>query len=103
MDVDCKNDDVLGPLLAGVMVMWTVRSLVIEEAGDYLIAPGGSPDDWGQIRVTRCGSCWETLDIPFTPEDEPRIVFMPAGRYQVLFARDAAQPGQTGLVVKKVP
>lgn len=104
VELDCSHDDVLGPYRSKERdVMWTQRGLVVEEAGDYLLIPGGAADEWGKISLTRCdGACWAPLEISLAPGQEPGFTFLPAGRYHVLFAKDVTEPGTSGLVLVRL-
>lgn len=102
MDLDCGQDDVLGPLSAGGLeVMWTERALDIETTGDFFILPNKSAE-WSKISLTRCGSCWDALEIVLDPRGEPSWVTLPAGRYHVLFAKYTAEPGPIGFVMQRL-
>ena len=105
VDVDCSQPDVVGPMLFGDDdYIWTVRGLEIAESGEYWIVALGDPEEWGSIRVTRCGSCWDafSFDIRPSPDDAPSVE-LPAGRYFVEFTRRAAEPGELGFAVLRPP
>lgn len=97
-DLDCSSDDVLGPhRTSNLNVIWTERALDVAQTGEYLITPTGTGEAWGMIIITRCGSCWDAVEVNLKPSDEPRSITLPAGRYHVLVARDLSDPRPAGV------
>lgn len=97
-NVSCDQDDVLGPTAFGQMV--TSRGFEIKEAGSYLFL-SSAPEGWSGFRIVRCGSCWDSLEIPIEP-GAMEIHDLTPGRYYALFGREVDAPAELGLAIGKL-
>jgi hypothetical protein len=94
-NVACDQDDVLGP--TGNDIMITTRGFQVEESGSYMFL-SSAPEGWSGIRVVRCGSCWDSLEIPIEP-GAMEVHDLTPGRYYALFGREVDQPAELGLAI----
>jgi hypothetical protein len=96
-NVACDQDDVLGPTSTEQMI--TTRGFEIEEAGSYMFF-ASAPEGWSGLRVVRCGSCWDSLEIPIEA-GTMAVHDLTPGRYYALFGREVDEPAELGLVIGK--
>jgi len=99
--LDCGDPDVLGPKPEdGENLIWSARGLVIDEPGDYLAEVGAGTEGTAGVRITRCGSCWDSVDF-VVKAGASRIVNLPSGRYYVTFIKELEEPGDIALTLTK--
>lgn len=61
-----------------------------------------SIDGFSGVRVTRCGSCWDEVDVPVVAGGT-ETAQLPVGRYYATFVADADASGEVRLLVEEVP
>jgi len=99
--LDCGDPDVLGPKPEdGEDLIWSSRGLVIDEAGDYLAQVGAGTGGTAGVRITRCGSCWDSVDL-VVKAGASRRVNLPSGRYHVTFVKELEEPGDISLTLTR--
>lgn len=90
--VNCSDEDVLGPLVDGKSLVWTTRSLVVDTPGEFIARTEGTVDGDATVRLTRCASCWDALDLTVLPGQEKQVA-LPAGQYYVTFIKELDRDG----------
>lgn len=99
----CESPDVLGPVPDGdKMLVWETRALDVEADGKYLATAGGSVGGAAAGRLTRCGSCWDSLDEQ-VKVGEARELELSAGRYYVTLLKEVAEPGVISFTLVRQP
>lgn len=89
VDLRCASAEVVGPLNdKGGPVMAANRTLVVDADALALATVSYSGAGRGAVRLTRCGSCWDTHDLTLMAGDELRVLSLPAGRYRATFLAD---------------
>lgn len=95
--LDCGAEDVLGPIQQGdAQLVWTTRGMAIDEGGDYLAAVAVGPEGTAGARITRCGSCWDSVEV-LVKAGEMKPVTLPAGQYYVTLVKELEAPGDISL------
>jgi hypothetical protein len=97
-NVACDQDDVLGP--TGDDIMVTTRGFQVDEAGSYALVVS-APEGWSGVRLVRCGSCWDSREIPLEA-GAMEVHDLTPGRYYALFGRQVDEPAELGLVIGKL-
>ena len=77
--------------------MLTTRGFQVDEAGSYIFL-ASAPEGWSGFRVVKCGSCWDSVDIPIEP-GAMEVHDLTPGRYYVLFGRRVDDPAELGIAV----
>lgn len=91
--VDCSDEDVLGPLVGdGISLVWATRGLVVDTPGDFIARTEGMAEGNATVRLTRCGSCWDALDLTVQP-GQAKEVSLPTGQYFVTFIKELDKDG----------
>lgn len=91
-DVKCSDDDVLGPLVDGKSLVWATRGLVLDSPGTFMARTEAVIEGEATARLTRCGSCWDDLDVTVAPGAE-KALMLPAGRYYVSLIKELGMSG----------
>lgn len=92
-DIDCSDEDVLGPLVDGQSLVWATRGLVVDTPGEFVArATGGPTEGDATVRLTRCASCRDELDVTVPPGSEKQLS-LPAGRYYVTLIKELGMTG----------
>lgn len=97
-DVSCERSDVLGPNKLGLM--YTSRAFGIAEAGSYRVSSPASTS-WSFARVSKCGSCWDSLEWTLGPGTSEAHELTP-GRYYVEFGRRVGEPAELSLQIERL-
>lgn len=101
-DINCSDKDVLGPLVDGQSLVWTTRGLVVDTPGDFVArATGGPTEGDATVRLTRCGSCWDELDVTVSPGSQKQLP-LPAGRYYVTLIKELGMSGNLQFSLERV-
>ena len=90
--VNCSDEDVLGPLVDGTSLVWTTRSLIVDTPGEFIARTEGTVEGDATVRLTRCASCWDALDLTVLPGRQKQVA-LPAGRYYVTFIKELDKAG----------
>lgn len=99
----CESPDVLGPVPDGAkMFVWETRALMVEADGKYLATAGGDVGGAAAGRLTRCGSCWDSLDEQVRVGDA-RVLNLSAGRYYVTLLKEVAEAGEVTFTLAPQP
>ena len=89
--LECADEDVMGPVPDGdIMLQWTTRGMIVDEDGDYLAAVDAGPAGESGVRITRCASCWDSVDALVRAGDS-RTIHLTAGQYYVTFIRETQE------------
>ena len=97
VDLSCASDEVIGPLDDNhAPLMATTRTLVVVEDLDALAVVDFQGTGLAGARITRCGSCWDALDLQL-PAGSATNIALPAGRYQVWFLAEVDVSGTMSL------
>ncbi|HRI06370.1 MAG TPA: hypothetical protein PKW35_01070 [Nannocystaceae bacterium] len=97
VELSCTSDDVIGPLDDNdAPLMATTRTLVVEADIDALAVVDFQGGGLAGARITRCGSCWDALDLQI-PAGTATNISLPAGRYYVWFLAEAETSGTMSL------
>lgn len=99
--VECSDEDVLGPLVDGNSLIWATRALVIDVPGDFIARSESAADGDSTVRLTRCGSCWDELDLTVLPGQEKQFM-LPEGRYYVTFIKELDQAGSLKFSLERI-
>lgn len=93
----CDDPATIGP--RGGM-MWTYRTIEIEQTGSHAIAVGGDLDEGvGSLWLTGCdGGCEGTTMHSLQAGEQ--VLWLEAGRYYLMLERDVAEPGAITLIAK---
>lgn len=95
-ELECSLPDVMGPAYDPESMV-TARGFEIPATGLYWLSLG-SDDDAGAVRITRCGSCWDSYELVLKPGDTT-LEALEAGRYFATFGRPPDEPGALTLDV----
>jgi len=99
----CDSPDVLGPVPDGdKMLIWTTRTVEIESDGEYLATVEGDVAGSAGARITRCASCWDSLDAQVNV-GQSRPLTLTAGRYFITFIKEVKEPGALTMSLSKLP
>ena len=102
-DLECTDDDVMGPVPDGDnMLQWTTRGVIIDKDGDYLAVVEAGPAGESGVRITRCASCWDSVDALVRAGDS-RTVYLTAGQYYVTFVRDTRETERLAFSLSRQP
>ncbi|MCY1061811.1 hypothetical protein [Nannocystis sp. SCPEA4] len=97
-DVSCARDDVLGPDKNGQM--FTSRAFEIAEAGSYRVS-APALTEWSLVNVAKCGSCWDSVELPIVP-GMSEVHELTPGRYYVEFGRRVDEPAELSLQIEQL-
>jgi len=80
------------------MLIWTTRTVEIESDGEYLATVEGDVAGSAGARITRCASCWDSLDAQVNV-GQSRPLTLTAGRYFITFIKEVKEPLSFRIVV----
>lgn len=93
VELSCTSDEVIGPLDDDdAPLMAANRTLVVDEDVDALAVVDYEGSGLAGVRISRCGSCWDALDLEIAA-GTMRTVSLPAGRYFVWFIAEVETEG----------
>lgn len=101
--VACGSEDVLGPMLEDEeMLVWTSLGLEIADAGDYVVEVHGMFAGTAGVRFTRCGSCWDSVDL-LVEAGQTRAVTLTPGKYYATFIKTQTEVGELEVSLTHTP
>lgn len=99
----CDDPEVLGPVPDGEkMLVWSTRTLDIESNGQYVARTTGEVAGAAGARITRCASCWDSVDAQINVGQE-RTLNLTAGRYYVTLIKEPLEPGTLDFLLTRTP
>jgi hypothetical protein len=101
-NIDCSDEDVLGPLVDGVSLVWATRGLVVDSPGEFIARTTGGPAAGeATVHLTRCASCWDAFDVTVAPGYQKQLT-LPAGRYYVTLVKELGTSGHMRFSLDRV-
>lgn len=101
VELDCSDDDVVGPLVDGRSLVGSTRALVVDVAGEFVARTQSGVEGDSTVRLTRCGSCWDAFDVTVTPGQEKQLM-LSEGRYFVTFIKELDKAGSVRFSLDRV-
>ena len=74
---------------------------MIDVPGDFIARSESAADGDSTVRLTRCGSCWDELDLTVLPGQEKQLM-LPEGRYYVTFIKELDQAGSLKFSLERI-
>lgn len=99
--VDCSDPDVMGPLVDGRSLVWATRALIVDAPGEFIARTEGEIEGDATVRLTRCGSCWDAIDLTVLPGKQKQVSLTP-GRYYVTFIKELEKAGTLNFTLDRM-
>ena len=101
-DVACTSPDVIGPVGTEPMQIAGFAAFEVTTEAKFSLHVMSEIDGFSGVRVTRCGSCWDEIDMNIVAGETDTAV-LPVGRYYAAFVTHAEEAGTIRLVVEETP
>ena len=102
VDVQCGRPGVFGPLDNESMNIGSLAAFEVESDAVYSIEVSSDVASFAGVRITRCGSCWDELDLGVVAGGSEDSL-LPAGRYYATFVAEVSSPGTIELRIAPSP